>query len=128
MPVAETLLLNGQLSITPSPACGCDPALATLIQLSESMSIAAKLATAFVVPSDAAFPVDLTTVPEVHALFINATAKVKLTITTADGAAQVIPVDPMMIWFSSSVPITALSITRVASTDTTVSLVLGNEA
>lgn len=128
MSLAETLVLNGQLSVTPSPACGCDPSLATIIQLAESMSIAAKLATAFVVPSDAAFPIDLTTVPAVNVLFISVTAKVMLTITTADGTAQTIPVDPLMILFTSSVPITALSITRVSGTDTTVSLVLGDEA
>jgi hypothetical protein len=128
MSIAETLLLNGQLSINPSPACGCDADLGTLVQLSETMSIDAKLTTAFVLASDAAFPVDLTTVPEVSALFIDVTEKVMLTVTTADGAAQTFPVDPLMIWFSSSVPITALSITRVASTDTTVRLILGQEA
>ncbi len=128
MSLTETLLLNGQLSINPSPACGCDPDLGTLVQLAYSMSIAAKLSTAFVVPSDAPVVIDLTTLPEVNALYIDADEKVKLTITTADGTAQVIPVDPLMIWFSESVPITALSITRVASTDTTVRLILGDKA
>jgi hypothetical protein len=128
MSIAETLQLNGQFSINPSPACSCDADLGTLITLSESMSVDAKLATAFALSADPAFPIDLTTVPEVNALFIEASQKVKLTITTADGAAQVIPVDPMMIWFSESVPITALSITRLAATTTSVRLVLGQKA
>jgi hypothetical protein len=128
MPVAETLLLNGQLSINPSPACGCDPDLGVLVTLSEQMSIAAKQSMSFVVPSDAVFPIDLTTTPNVNALFIDVDQKVKLTITTADGAAQVIPVDPMMVWFSGLVPITALSITRQVGVDTNVRLILGDKA
>jgi len=127
MSVAETLLLSGQLTINPSPACGCDPEMGTTVTLAEEMSIAAKLSTSFVLPSDAAFPVDLTMVPEVNALVIDCTAKVKITVTTADGVAQVIPVDPLLVLLTSSVPITALSITRVAGTDTTVRLVLGDK-
>jgi hypothetical protein len=128
MSVAETLLLNGQLSINPSPSCSCDPDLSTMVTLSEQMSISAKQSLSFTVPSDAAFPVDLTTTPNVNALFIDVSQKVILTITTADGAAQVIPVDPVMVWLSALVPITALSITRQVGVDTTVRLILGDKA
>lgn len=127
--MSETLLLTGQLSTNPThSSCGEDPDHSMVVTLQEAMSITAKQSIAFTVPSDAAFPIDLSATPNVNALFIDASAKVKLTITTADGATQVIPVDPMMIWFSASVPITALSITRVPSTDTTVRLILGDKA
>jgi hypothetical protein len=130
MALAETLLLNGQLSINPSTASMCADGvdLGTLVTLSESMSISAKLTAAFTLSADPAFPVDLTTVPSVNALYIEADSKVKLTITTADGALQVVPVDPMMVWFSATVPITALSITRLAGTTTNVKLILGQKA
>lgn len=130
MSLAETLLLDGQLSINPSPAAACSSGvdLGTTVQLSESMSINAKLATAFTLSADAPFPIDLTATPNVNALYIEADSKVKLTVTTADGAAQLIPVDPIMIWFSGTVPITALSLTRLASTTTNVKLILGQKA
>lgn len=123
----ETLSLVGQLSINPSPASAADPDLSTVVMLQEALSITAKQSMTFVVPGDAAFSIDLTATPNVNMIYIDASSKVMLTITTADGAAQVIPVDPMMLWFSATVPITALSITRVTGTDTTVRLILGDK-
>ncbi len=126
--MSDTLLLTGQLAINPPRSCAADSDLSTIVNLSESMTLAAKQTVSFVIPSDAAFPIDLTATPNVNMLFIDASAKVMLTITTADGAVQTLPVDPMMLWFSSSVPITALSVTRVAATDTTVHLILGDKS
>lgn len=130
MALAETLQLNGQLSINPSTASICADGvdLGTLVNLSETMSISAKLTAAFALTADPAFPINLTTVPSVSALYIETDAKVTLTLTTADGALQLLPVDGMMIWFSASVPITALSITRLAGTTTNVKLILGQKA
>lgn len=46
--------------------------------------------------------------------------KVKVDVTSADGAAQAVPVDPTLILFASREPITALDLTRVAGAGTTV--------
>lgn len=57
-------------------------------------------------------------------------AKVTATITSADGAAQVIPVDPKLDLASMKVPITAITLTRdpLSSTVTTVQVLLGLKA
>lgn len=123
----EILTLTGQLSFNPTHAeCGVDSDLSTVVNLQESLSIAAKQMLTFSLSSDLAFPIDLTTTPNVNMLYIDVSSKVKLTITTADGATQVVPVDPVMFWISSTVPITALSITRLAGTDTNVKVILGD--
>jgi hypothetical protein len=57
-------------------------------------------------------------------------AKVKATITSADGAAQNIPVDPLLILESSSVPVTAITLTRdpAAVSVVYVKILLGHKA
>lgn len=52
--------------------------------------------------------------------------RVKAKLTTADGAAQVLPVDPLLILHSLTVsPVTALSLTRSPGNDTLVHIFLG---
>ena len=52
--------------------------------------------------------------------------RVKATITTADGASQVVPVDPTLYMETTTVsPITALTLTRTPGVDTLASVFLG---
>lgn len=51
--------------------------------------------------------------------------KVRMRITSADGALQSVPVDSLAVIFAGSVPITAIDFTRVPGTQTTVDLFLG---
>lgn len=55
-------------------------------------------------------------------------AKVKATLASADGAAEVVPVDPLLIVVSREVPFTALTLTRAAGLDATVKVFLGQKA
>src|SRR5258708_34520060 len=41
-------------------------------------------------------------------------SKVDLTLSSADGTAQVVPVDPLILQYMNSVPLTAISATRAA--------------
>ena len=65
--------------------------------------------------------------PQANCLLIKIVGpRVKATITTADGSAQVIPVDPLLILNSESVsPITALTLTRTPGVDTFAYVFLG---
>ena len=65
--------------------------------------------------------------PQANALIAKVVGpRVKATITTADGATQVVPVDPLLVLHTTTVsPITALSLTRTPGNDTFVHLFLG---
>lgn len=54
--------------------------------------------------------------------------KVRVRVTSTDGATQAIPVDTFALWFSNSVPVTALDLTRVPGVATTVEVILGHRA
>lgn len=50
--------------------------------------------------------------------------KVMVRITSADGTTQSIPVDPLLILYCASVPVTAIDITRVVGTPTTITYLI----
>lgn len=61
----------------------------------------------------------------VNLLRIEATGKVDVTLTSADGSAQVIAVDDFLVLGSKSVAYTAVSLTRAAGVATTVAVQIG---
>lgn len=86
----------------------------------------------------AVIPVDLTgdapVVVDMHGLsahivFARASSgKARMTVTSTDGAAQNVPIDPIGLVISRSVPITAISFTRVAGEANSVKLFIGQKA
>lgn len=76
---------------------------------------------------DAAFAVNLDGWTAVHVLHIHSDTKITARITTADGADQLIPVDPILTIVSRSVPITAIDLVRVSGQSATVELILGQK-
>lgn len=54
--------------------------------------------------------------------------KVTARITSADGTLQAIPVDDTLILLCRTVPVTAITLTRVASTATAVRIFLGQKS
>jgi hypothetical protein len=54
--------------------------------------------------------------------------KVKARFTSSDGTTQALPVDPLLILKCDSVDITAIDLTRIAGTPTTVEVLLGEKA
>lgn len=85
----------------------------------------------------AVIPVDLTSdapvVVDMHGLSAHivvaraTSGKAKMTVTSTDGAAQNVPIDPLGIVISRSVPITAISFTRVAGVANSVKLFIGQK-
>lgn len=58
----------------------------------------------------------------------SATGKVSMTVSSADGASQTVPVDRTAILISRSVPFTSISFTRVAGEANSVKLFIGQLA
>lgn len=97
--------------------------------LDEDMSLARYLITRVSLSADAPVSVPLGGLTGVNALMLRATGgKVRARVTSADGTTQAIPVDKLLVLTSESVDITAIDLTRVASTPTEVSVFVGQRA
>jgi hypothetical protein len=104
--------LSGQPSGSPS----IDIPIEELLQLKRSGHV-----TQVDLETDAPESVNFGDLAQAEVVYIRAFGgKVKASFTSADGAAQTIPVDPTCILFCSREPITALDLTRVAGAGTTV--------
>lgn len=79
--------------------------------------------------ADAAQAVGLGGLTNVNVLVVKAVGgKVRVRITSTDGSQQAIPVDSLLVLLTSAVAITAIDLTRVAGTLTTVTVTLGEKA
>lgn len=80
-----------------------------------------------VLSADPAFAVNLDGWTAVHMLHVKSDTKITVRITSADGAQQLIPCDPMVTIVSRSVAITAIDLVRVAGQSATVEIILGQK-
>jgi hypothetical protein len=104
-------------------------AASVIAQINESKQIQAKQVTDVNLLTDAAAPVSFGGVVNAHIVILKAVGgKVTARVTSADGSAQAVPFDTYWILMSESVPITALTLTRVAGTSTTVRVFLAEKA
>lgn len=78
--------------------------------------------------SDLPFSVSLDGWTGIHMVQMIASSKITAKITSADGAAQAIPVDPQLNLVSRSTPITAIDLVRVPGQAATVELIIGQKA
>jgi hypothetical protein len=125
----DVLTLTGLVKIEPDADDTTPFPLSANISLAATLSVAAKLHFAHELTSDGAFSVPLGGLTKVNVLVITVSRKLTVSITSADGATQIIPVDnPGLIHFAGSAGITALSITRQAGADTTVQVLLAQTA
>ena len=79
----------------------------------------------YTLTGDAPVSVDLDSMAQLEVVIVRCSRKVTVTLSSADGAAQVIPADPLAIIISKTVPFTAVSLTRVAGNETTVQVFIG---
>lgn len=126
--MADSFKLLGSYEVAPQGS-QLSFAPAIIAQISESRTLSAKTISDITLDADAIEAVDFGGVEEAHVLELKATGgKVLATITTADGASQVVPVDSSLILICDESPVTALSLTRKAGTPTTVRVFLGEKA
>lgn len=97
--------------------------------ISEVFSIDKKVTPSIDLDTDSPVACDLGNLTDVNVLIVKAIGgKVRMRITSADGATQSIPIDSFFVLTSLSVPITALDFTRQAGVLTTVQTFLGQRA
>jgi hypothetical protein len=126
--MSDVLDLSG--SITTRPAIGAPSGFPSLsFPLAERMVLVNMQAARYELDADDPVNVQFGGVTNAQVLFIKAVGgKVRVRITSADGATQAIPVSDMLYLECVDVPITAIDLTRVAGTETTVEVFLGEQS
>lgn len=135
--MGDQLILKGSMQALPPMGAlgsGLSADLGELGDIDERLLIGAKLNTRLNIPTDAVFSVPILTgvggpfVAGVNVLVVKPVGgKVKVRVTSADGATQAIPVDSYLSLISLSVPITAVDFTRVSGVTTTIKLFMAEK-
>jgi hypothetical protein len=123
--MSDVFKLDGSYQTQPTSGnLSGNPEVDALLQ--ERVSLKNKLIGCYVLATDSPVSVSLGGLSEVNVLVIKTTGgKVRARITSADGSAQSVPVDPFCLLIDLSVGITAIDLTRVTLTSTTVQVFLG---
>lgn len=96
--------------------------------ISEQVTLQQKNEGSYQLTVDSPVVVDFGGCTNASVIMIVADRKIDVTLTSADGTAQVIPVDGRLDLISRSVPYTAISLTRVAAQLTNVNVFVGMKA
>jgi len=126
--MADGFKLTGGYTVTP---LGNPLSFAQNVEavIDESVTLEAKQLSEQRLTVDTPVPVDFGGVVNANVVVMKAIGgKVTARFTSADGATQSVPFDTYLILMSDAVPITAIDLTRVAGTDTTVRVFLGDKA
>lgn len=122
--MADIFQLSGSYVVTPASGFPSgDPVIEAL--LDESMVLSKKQVLTIELDTDSPESVPFGDLAGANVIIVRAYGgKVRARYTSTDGAAQAVPVDPLDIKISSSVPITALDLTRVSGAGTVTARVL----
>jgi hypothetical protein len=125
--MADQFVLSGSYTVTPLSLTSLDPSSASPID--EPLALKSKLPIDITLSVDTPVAVPFGTMANAHIVILKAFGgKVKARLTSADGTTQAIPFDSFLILMSQTVPITAIDLTRVLATATTVKVFLGEKA
>ena len=126
--MADAFRLSGSYSTTPTSGTPSgDPEVEALIE--ESVGLTSKTIGVYALTVDTPVTVDFGGLTNANVIAIRAVGgKVKARLTSADGSTQAVPVDPLLLSISKTVPVTAIDLTRVAGVATTVRVFLGERA
>lgn len=120
--MASRFELAGALAVTPLEGDGPDigEVISELVALEEF-----KLAT-YTLGDDAAVDVDFGGLASANVVVIKVTGgKVRVRLTSADGATQAVPVDSLFVLVDRATSVSAIDLTRTPSTSTRVQVFLG---
>jgi len=124
----DVFSLSGEYAAVPSLAVP-NGLLSVAARIYERVLLKQKITIEFTLTGDTPVPVSFGSLASASVLVVKSTGgKVRARITTADGADQAIPADPWLILLSGAFPITSLDLTRVAGTQTSVEVFLGEAA
>ncbi|HUK32941.1 MAG TPA: hypothetical protein VLV86_03460 [Vicinamibacterales bacterium] len=126
--MADTLSFSGSVCI--APAVGYPSGQTDLgTPICEQLSLIQSFQSNYTLSSDSPVTVNFAGLASAAFWFVKVTGgEVNVTITSAAGTAQVVPVDSLQIGFSRSVPITAMTLTRTPGTTSLVNIILGQSA
>jgi hypothetical protein len=128
MASADTFALIGSYQTTPvNGAPSADPEF--IAPISEIVQIDAKQYSTYTLSADAPVVVAFGGVINCNVLVVKCVGgKIRVRVTSADGAMQAVPVDTFLALTNLSVPITAIDLTRSPGVLTTVRVFLGEKA
>jgi hypothetical protein len=115
--MSDTLTLTGQLAIAPDSTAEADLSgdFAIKVPFSETLTLSRKDSRTIVLDDTSPLVVNVSTIGSIHALVIRTSAAITATLTSASGAAQVIPVNGLFVLLTETIPITAISLTAASS-------------
>ena len=124
----DTFKLTGDYVTLPlSGSPSGDPEISSPVD--ESVTIKNKAIGLYELTAYAVVAVGLCGLAGAHVVILKTVGgKVKVRLTSADGAVQSVPVDSFLCLISQTVPFTALDLTRVSGVTTTVKVFLGERA
>ena len=100
----------------------------TEVVLADTIRLTKRHSTVMDLTSDSAASIGFGGLTNAHVISIRASGgKIRVRLTSTDGSTQAIPVDPYVLVLCREVPVTAIDLTRVAGTSTTVFVFLGEE-
>ena len=127
--MADVFGLSGSFTTNPTPGCNPSGLMAGGTPIDEIVTLSAKKYDDVNLDVDTPVSVSFGGLASASVLYVKTEGgKVRVRITTADGAQQSIPVDTMLLLISLAVPITAVDLTRVVGTATIVHVFLGQKA
>jgi len=124
--MADQFHLSGEYATSPNTGAEASADPQVCAHIDERLSLENKTTNSVILDDDDPFDVDLGGLANVNVLIMRTQGgKVMAQITSADGDSQSVPVDPFFALISRSVPVTALTLTRVSGTPTTVKVFMG---
>jgi hypothetical protein len=127
--MADVFRLSGEFSAAPATfELGIQQAPEFLAPLLHSLYLVRRLNTVAVLSGDSPVAVNFGSLSGAHVLILQSTSKVRARLTSSDGSAQAVPVDPLAILLTLAVPVTALDLTRLTGVNTEVNVFLGERA
>ncbi len=126
--MADLWKLEGSWTTTPRTGVPSgDPTMSAVVE--ESQNLGKKHYDTVALLTDGVTAVNFGGVTNANVVTIRTDGgRVTARLTHADGATQIVPVNPHMILIVQDRPITALDVARVAGQDTTVKVFLGERA
>lgn len=127
--MADVFAITGSYSATPaSGSPSADPIITAA--LDERQMLGTETYSQLTLANDSITPLPFGGLTNVTALIVKAVsaAKVKVIITSASGASQVVPIDSFLALMSASEPLTAVSVQRSPGVSAVVRYFLGQKA
>ena len=124
--MADQFHLSGEYGTSPNTGAEASADPQVCAHIDERLSLDNKTTNSVVLDTDDPVSVDLGGITNVNVLIMRTQGgKATAALTSADGTEQTVPIDPFFALISRSVPITALALTRVKGTPTTVKVFMG---